>query len=40
METVPSVPIRPIVSVPEFVNQSAPSGPAAIPSGALMLGSV
>ena len=35
--TVPSVEIRPIESLPAFVNQSAPSRPAAIPRGVWML---
>ena len=31
-------PIRPIVFVPEFVNQIPPSGPAAMPSGREIVG--
>lgn len=38
--TMPSVVIRPIVSFPVFVNQSAPSGPVVIDVGKTMLGSL
>ena len=40
MLTVPLVVIRPIEPFPALANQSAPSGPAAIPIGLAMLGSV
>ena len=40
MLTVPLVVIRPIEPLMKLVNQSAPSGPAAIPTGPLMPGPV
>ena len=40
MLTVPLVVIRPIEPFPSLANQSAPSGPAAIPYGPLMPGPV
>ena len=39
MLTAPAIVIRPIELLPRLVNQRAPSGPAAIPSGSEMLGS-